>query len=184
MYTKMIALIVIILAFLSAEAEAQTLIDFEDTSIPTGSTMGVQYGNRGVIFQSGYLDTDPAAHSGQRVVRAIAPGGETFEPTPLIIYFTGQHVSRVKLFASAFAAQNGRLTAFDSESGGNVVAVDSDSTVRCQTLKVLFDEKNNPKQIEAIDDVILTQKDTEARGKRALYVRSSGLLRLTEKTRW
>jgi lipopolysaccharide export system protein LptA len=67
---------------------------------------------------------------------------------------------------------------------GHVVAIDSDSTVRCQTLKVLFDEKNNPKQIEAIDDVILTQKETEARGSRALYVRTSGLLRLTEKTRW
>ncbi len=123
-----VAAIAIIILFLSASADAgaQTVVNFEDASIPTGATMGTQYSDRGVLFDGGFLDTDPAAHSGQRVVRAIPPGVEFFDVVPFVIRFRpGMKVTRVKLFAgSQSASLNGKLTAFDADTGGNVVAVD------------------------------------------------------------
>jgi len=123
--TWSIAVIALSIVFLSADAnvDAQTVVNFEDADIPTGATMGTQYSDRGVLFDGGYLDTDPAAHSGQRVVRAIPPGVEFFDVVPFIIRFRPEmQVTRVKLFAgSQFASLNGKLTAFDSL--GNVVAV-------------------------------------------------------------
>lgn len=68
--------------------------------------------------------------------------------------------------------------------GGHVYVKDAQGEVRCETLKVVFDAANSPQTIEAIDNVILTQGQTEARGKRALYTASSGLLRLSEGASW
>jgi hypothetical protein len=123
--TWSIAVIVLSIVFLSADAnvDAQTVVNFEDANIPTGATMGTQYSDRGVLFDGGYLDTDPAAHSGQRVVRAIPPGVEFFQVVPFVIRFRPEmQVTRVKLFAgSQSASLNGKLTGFDSL--GNVVAV-------------------------------------------------------------
>jgi len=59
--------------------------------------------------------------------------------------------------------------------------VDPQGEVRCQTLRVKSDQNNTLREIEALDDVILAQGQTEARGRRALYTPSSGLLRLFEK---
>jgi lipopolysaccharide export system protein LptA len=67
---------------------------------------------------------------------------------------------------------------------GHVHVVDAQGEVRCEILNVKLDEKNALQQIEALNDVILTQRETEARGKRALYSPNSGLLRLFENTRW
>ena len=69
---------------------------------------------------------------------------------------------------------------------GDVRAIDSNGEVQARVVKVRLDEKNDLLEIEAIDDVLITQKekDIEARGARAVYNRISGLLRLTEKTRW
>lgn len=67
---------------------------------------------------------------------------------------------------------------------GRVHVIDAQGEVRCDTLKVKLGEKNALQEVEAFDDVILTQKGTEARGRRALYSPTSGLLRLYENTRW
>jgi lipopolysaccharide export system protein LptA len=67
---------------------------------------------------------------------------------------------------------------------GGVRVVDPQGEVRCDLLKVKLDEKNAPQEIEALDNVILLQQETEARGKRALYNPNSGLLKLFENARW
>jgi lipopolysaccharide transport protein LptA len=69
---------------------------------------------------------------------------------------------------------------------GDVRAIDSNGEVQARVVRVRLDEKNDLLEIEAIDDVLITQNERqiEARGARAVYNRISGLLRLTEKTRW
>jgi lipopolysaccharide transport protein LptA len=67
---------------------------------------------------------------------------------------------------------------------GHVHVVDPQGEVNSDILNVRFDQNNNPQEIEAIDNVVLKQGETEARGKRALYNRATGLLRLFEKTKW
>ena len=67
---------------------------------------------------------------------------------------------------------------------GNVRAIDPQGEVNARIVKVRFDEKGDVNEIEAIEDVLLTQKQTEARGGRAVYNRLTGLLRLSENTRW
>lgn len=67
---------------------------------------------------------------------------------------------------------------------GQVHVIDAQGEVLCQTLKVKLGEKNALQEVEALEDVILKQKDTEARGNRAIYTPSSGLLRLYDNTRW
>ncbi len=123
MYTRSVAraampLIALSIAFLSStlSVNAQTtVVDFERAAIPTGSTMGIQYSDLGVLFDIGYLDVDPAARSGQRVVRAVRPGEEVFTVFPFVIRFRNEMtVTRVKLFAGSFSNINGKLTAFDS----------------------------------------------------------------------
>jgi lipopolysaccharide export system protein LptA len=69
---------------------------------------------------------------------------------------------------------------------GDVRAVDPNGELRARVLKVRISDRNDLLEIEAIDDVVLTQKDkdTEAYGARGVYNHVSGLLRLSEKTRW
>ncbi len=67
---------------------------------------------------------------------------------------------------------------------GNVHVIDAQGELRCQELNVRFDQNNALEQVEAIDRVILTQGQTEARGNRGLFTPSSGLLRLTGQTTW
>ena len=119
-----IAPLFILIVLAATAAQAQTMIDFEDANIPAGEILSAQYGTRGVIFGGGQVAIDSAAHSGQRVVHAVPLGVEVFEVRPLIIRFTGQNITRVKLFASAAVAEPGKLTAFDAENAGNIVAVD------------------------------------------------------------
>jgi hypothetical protein len=129
---------IIVFAILSATAAsaAQTVLDFEDADIPTNSTIDAQYGLRGVIFQHASLETDPAAHSGARVLRAVKTGSEVFTPSPMVILFTSPQ-ARVKLYAgSQVPSLNGTLTAFDS--GGNVVATDGPRLVPHDTFTTIF----------------------------------------------
>jgi hypothetical protein len=113
---------------------APTLLDFED--IAAGTTITAQYGSRGVIFQQAYLDSDPAAHSGTRVLRSLK-GGEIFTPKPFVITFTSPQ-TRVKLFGgSQYAPLNGTLTAYDA--GGNVVATDGPRPVPQNTFTTAFE---------------------------------------------
>jgi lipopolysaccharide transport protein LptA len=67
---------------------------------------------------------------------------------------------------------------------GRVRVVDPQGEVRCDTLKIKLGDKNALQEVEALENVILSQKETQARGKRALYNPNSGLLRLFENTRW
>lgn len=67
---------------------------------------------------------------------------------------------------------------------GDVHVVDAQGEVQCQTLKVRYDERNTLQEVEALDDVTLTQDQTQAHGRRALYSPTSGLLRLYENTTW
>jgi len=132
-------ILVIALLLAASVSAAQTILDFEDADISTDATIDAQYGPRGVIFQHASLESDPAAHSGTRVLRAIKKGGEVFTPLPMVITFTSAQ-ARVKLFAgSQFASLNGTLTAFDSESGGNVVATNGPSLVPQNTFTTAFE---------------------------------------------
>jgi hypothetical protein len=122
---------------LSAQLHAQTILDFEDPAVPTGSTVAVQYGSRGVLFQDAYLETDPAAHSGTRVLRKVKPGGEVFTAMPLVVKFTSPQ-QRVKLFAgSQFVSTSATLTAFDLD--GNVVDTDGPRVVPQNAFTTAFE---------------------------------------------
>jgi hypothetical protein len=101
-----------LLAPQAGEAEA-TLIDFED--LAPGTTVTTQYGDRGVLFFSNYLDSDPAARSGTRVIRSDNPTHE-FNPGPMVFGFTsGQRF--VRLFAGFPVPIDGTMRAYD-EFGG------------------------------------------------------------------
>lgn len=126
-----------VVAVLSASAAyaAPTVLNFED--IAAGTTITAQYAARGVIFQQAYLDTDPAAHSGTRVLRTVAPTAEVFTAIPLVMTFTSAQ-ARVKLFAgSPLVALNGTLTAFDAN--GAVVAHDGPKLVAHDVFTTVFE---------------------------------------------
>ncbi len=106
--------------FCQRSAAAQpTTFDFED--LPAGTTVTTQYGNRGVLLFSAYLDEDSAARSGSRVLRVDNPIHE-FAPGPFVIEFTSGQ-ARVRLFAgisgdvSPDFVADGTLRAFDGVGG-------------------------------------------------------------------
>src|SRR5205085_11424741 len=70
---------------------APTVLDFED--LAPGTTVTAQYGARGVLFDQDYLDSDPVARSGTRVLRNVNPAAEVFTPIPLIMTFTSAQAS-------------------------------------------------------------------------------------------
>ena len=111
------------------------MLDFED--IPAGTTINTQYAGRGVQFQNHYLDTDPAASSGSRVLRTVNPGVEIFTPIPLVMTF-GSAPARVTLRASTRSTGlDGTLTAFDTD--GNVVATDGPKPVAANVFTTQFE---------------------------------------------
>ena len=139
----------IVLAFVSAGGlvVAQTVLDFED--VAPGTTITTQFAARGVLFQSNFLDTDPNAHSGTRVIRAIKVGEEVFDARPLVIRFTSAQ-ARVKLFAgSQFATLNGTLTAFDA--GGTVVGTDGPRQVPQNTFTTAFEVTTTSPSISRVE---------------------------------
>ena len=56
--------------------------DFED--LPVRTVVNAQYGARGVIFFGAYLDNDPHARSGTRVLRSRSLNEEVFTPAPFV----------------------------------------------------------------------------------------------------
>lgn len=119
----------------SSAMAAPTVLDFED--LPPGTTVTAQYGPRGVLFQFPFLDTDPAAHSGTRVLRSAKPSDEIFEAIPLPMTFTSPQ-ARVKLFAeSVVAPLNGTLIAFDASN--NIVAQDGPKLVAADVFTTVFE---------------------------------------------
>jgi hypothetical protein len=125
----------LILLSASVRALGQTVLDFEDR--PTGTTINTQYAGQGPIFTDAYLETDPAAHSGTRVLRQTKPGSEIFVIVPMVIQWNSPQ-SRVKLFAGhQYDSENGTLKAFDSN--GNVVASDGPRLVPQNTFTTAFE---------------------------------------------
>jgi len=145
-------LLVALLRAVSGSVAATTILDFEDANIPTNAIIDAQYGARGVIFQHASLEPDSAAHSGARVLRSIKTGTEYFgPPLPFVITFTSAQ-ARVKFFAgSQGTSLNGTLTAFDSESGGNVVATDGPRLVPQDTFTTTFEVKLSTASIRRVE---------------------------------
>jgi hypothetical protein len=130
------AVVTIIFLSVSVDALAQTILDFEDTTIATGTTIDTEYAKPGVVFDGAYLDTDAAAHSGTRVIRNIRPGVEFYDVVPLVIRFSSPQ-ALVKFFAgSQFGSLNGTLTAFDSAA--NIVTSDGPRLVQQNTFTTAF----------------------------------------------
>jgi hypothetical protein len=111
---------IVLLWFVSGKQAASqvTTLDFED--FPAGTRITTQYGDRGVIFRTAFLDTDPAAHSGTRVLRSDDPADE-FDQGPFVIEFTGGQ-TRVRFLAgnSSNMPSMGTLRAFD-EAGKQIM---------------------------------------------------------------
>lgn len=131
----LLAAVLSVAASWSSPAVALTLLDFED--VAPGTTVIAQYGPRGVLFNSAYLDTDTGAHSGTRVLRAIPPNSEVFTAYPMTLNFTSPQL-RVKLFAGwASAPINGTLTAFDANN--TVVARDGPKAITVNAFTTAFE---------------------------------------------
>jgi hypothetical protein len=131
----LVTTVVLLVTTWSPGARALTVLNFED--LTPGTTVIAQYGPRGVLFNSAYLDTDPVAHSGARVLRSVPPTSEIFTVFPFVINFTSPQ-ARVKLFAGwATTPINGTLTAFDANSA--VVAKDGPRAVGVNAFTTAFE---------------------------------------------
>ncbi|HEX5758426.1 MAG TPA: hypothetical protein VF121_04490 [Thermoanaerobaculia bacterium] len=121
-------------------AHAQpTVLDFED--LPDSTTVTTQYGDRGVLLFSAFLDEDLAARSPNRVLRVDNPIHE-FAPGPFVIEFTSGQ-ARVRLFAGisgdivASDPVDGTLRAYDGSGG--LIAQDGPKPVAISSFTTLFE---------------------------------------------
>jgi hypothetical protein len=139
---------------------AVTVIDFED--LAAGTTVTTQYGSRGVLFNSAYLDTDSAAHSGTKVLRSANIVNE-FNSGPMVITFTDPQ-SRVRIFASCYyGGQPGVFRAYNA--GGALISQDGPKPVPARVFTTVFEVRASSPSIvrveleigvadfEAIDDL-------------------------------
>ena len=111
---RTIRIVLLITAGAALGGAQPQVIDFEDG--PVGR-VSAEYGARGVIFQRAWIDTNPNAHSGTRILRSIPAGAEVFTPAPLGMSFTGP-MARIALFAGNLpgVTGNGTLMAFDANN--------------------------------------------------------------------
>jgi len=131
-------LFVLMAAFVAAAgcAQADTL-NFEDLAV--GTTVNAQYGPRGAVFRDAYLDSDPHASSGTRVLRSIPPTAEVFTPAPLAIVFPSPQ-THVAFHAGNFPGGGaGTLKVFNS--GGAVIGQDGPRAVPSGTFATVFEVK-------------------------------------------
>jgi hypothetical protein len=161
--TIILLIVVLVIFALNDTAAAATTLGFDDLLADTHVT--TQYSNRGVLFPNGaYLDTDPAARSGNRVLRSGYPPGE-FDPGPFVIEFTSEQ-SLVRLFVGTTLskiARNGTLRAYDIN--GVLIAQDGPKSVAAKTFTTSFEVTTTspsirrieieipPSEFEAIDDL-------------------------------
>ena len=137
------------LAAIPASTQPPTSLDFED--FPSGTTVTTQYGDRGVIFPSGALiETDPAASSGTRVLRAGDPADE-FHQGPFVVTFTsGQR--RVQFAAGltiSTVAVAGTLRAFDAN--GTLITQDGPKSVPADSFTTSFSVISPDSRIRRIE---------------------------------
>lgn len=135
---------------------APTVIDFED--LPVDQQIGRKYVAKGVIFDSGFIDTNapstpartcPVPHSGQRVAHIFQP---EFGAAPMTLEFTtGQaHVS----FFGGGGGNLGVAKAYDAS--GNVIAQDGPKALTgSYAVATAFDLRVASPTIAKIDFVIL-----------------------------
>jgi lipopolysaccharide transport protein LptA len=70
------------------------------------------------------------------------------------------------------------------EFTGHVHVIDPQGDVQADFLKVRFEQGQSWREMEAVGNVVLSQGETQARGRRAIYTRANGLFRLFENTKW
>src|SRR3984893_7957652 len=138
--------------------------DFED--LPVRTVVNAQYGARGVIFFGAYLDNDPHASSGTRVLRSRSLNEEVFTPAPFVMTFTSPQ-AYVAMHASnrPGATGNGTLKVFDAS--GTLLARDGPKPVPNDSFSVFFEVQVGRASItraelqlegtafEAIDDLVV-----------------------------
>jgi hypothetical protein len=147
-----------------AGAAGQTILDFED--FPSGTVITTQYGPRGVVFPNGaFLETDPGAHSGTRVLRSGNPTDE-FDTGPLVILFTSDQAQVSFLAGQDLGGLSGTLRAFDVN--GNLLATDGPKAIPAGSFTTSFAVSSATPSIrrlefevgitafESIDDLTLT----------------------------
>jgi hypothetical protein len=131
-----LATVALLLVTHNPTAAQVTILNFED--FPPRTRITSQYSARGILFPFGaFLDTDPAARSGTRVLRAGGPPQE-FHPAPFIIEFTSGQ-TRVRLFAGVQGFNvpvKGTLRVFDG--GGALLAQDGPKPVPPATFTTAF----------------------------------------------
>lgn len=136
-----IALVVFAPKHVALSAPSVTTLNFEDLS--AGTNVTTQYAGRGVLFPRGaFVDADPAARSGTRVLRAGNPTKE-FHQGSLVIQFTSGQ-ARVSLFAGTtlFTVGDkvkGTLRAFNST--GAMISQDGPKPVAPKKFTTAFEVK-------------------------------------------
>jgi hypothetical protein len=136
MRTLSFALLIATIATFSA-AQAQ-VIDFEDR--PVGARISAEYSARGVIFFNAYLDSDPHAHSGTKVLRRVSPAEEVFEPGPFLMRFTGQ-MSRVAFFSGNETGVTGAGTLKVFDANNALLAQDGPKPVPSNAFTAFFEAR-------------------------------------------
>ena len=161
--TFLTLVLAIVLGLAAAPACAERF-DFED--VPARTIVNAQYGPRGVIFFGAYLDNDPHARSGTRVLRSRPLNSEVFTPVPLVMTFTSPQ-ARVAMHASNLpgATGNGTLKVFDAS--GMQLAQDGPKAVPNNSFNAFFDVRTTTASItraelnfegtafQAIDDLVV-----------------------------
>jgi len=128
---------------------AVSRIDFED--LPVGTLDRAQLSARGVLLPHGaFVDTDPAAPSGTKVLRAADPSRE-FHTGPLIVEFTSAQ-SHIRLLASLTLSSiplNGTLRAFDTT--GTPILQDGPKQVSPRDFSTVFEIRAQEPSIVRIE---------------------------------
>ena len=110
--------------------------DFED--LPVRTAVNAQYGARSVIFFRAYIDNEPHARSGTRVIRSRPLNAEIFTPEPFVMTFTSPQ-ARVAMHASNLpgATGNGTLKVFNAS--GALLAQDGPKPVPNDSFNAFFE---------------------------------------------
>src|SRR5262245_6880349 len=132
-----LAILTAIFVGLSSSRASAQIVDFEN--YPAGTRINAEYAGppHGVVFSNAYIDNDPNAHSGTRVLRSRPLSEEVFEPIPMVMTFTSAQ-ARIKFFAQARDVPlSGTLSAFDVD--GNLVAHDGPKPVAANVFTTAFE---------------------------------------------